>query len=351
MRSWIALAAILPSITAAAPAATRAATPDRARTQSAPAVPAAVRAQAMPAAHAEPFDLRAVSARVRPDRVRQGRAGAHRALLGLARGRTAGGRYVALGDSFTAGPLIPRQHGSPFACLRSDHNYPSLLARSLHAGVLADVSCSAATTAEMFRPQRVLFGSNPAQLDAVTPDTALVTVGIGGNDIGFSRTLYTCAGLSLTSPRGAPCAKHFGAALTGRVAATAPRIAAILQAVHQRAPYALVVVVGYLRVLPDDTGCWPSVPAAAGDVPYLDRVERSLNGMLADQARRGGALFVDDYRGGVRHDMCATHRWVEPILLTHAAMPVHPNAAGMRVVAARVLAALRSTVRSAATTG
>jgi lysophospholipase L1-like esterase len=242
-----------------------------------------------------------------------------------------GGRYVAMGDSFTAGPMIPRHRGKPFACLRSDHNYPSLLARALRAGEFADVSCSAATTDDLFRPQHVLFGDNPAQLSAVTPDTALVTVGIGGNDIGFSRTLYTCAGLSITAPKGAPCMRHFG---------TAPKIASVLATIHTRAPHAVVVVVGYLRVLPATGGCWPSVPAAAGDVPYLDRLERSLNRMLAEEAQRGGALFVDDYRGGTGHDMCSRHRWVEPILVSHAAMPVHPNATGMRVVASRVLATL-----------
>jgi lysophospholipase L1-like esterase len=259
-----------------------------------------------------------------------------------------GGKYVALGDSFTAGPLIPRNHGTPWACLRSDHNYPSLLAHALRAGRFVDVSCNAATTADMFRPQRVLLGSNPAQLDAVTPDTGLVTVGIGGNDVGFSRTLYTCAGLSVTAPHGAPCMKHFGTTLTDRVAATGPRVASILQAIHQRAPYAVVVVVGYLRILPSETGCWPSVPAASGDVPYLDEVERSLNHMLAEEARRGGALFADAYRGGGGHDMCSAQRWVEPIFITHAAAPVHPNALGMRVVAARVLATLRAARADAA---
>ncbi len=108
-------------------------------------------------------------------------------------------------------------------------------------------------------------------------------------------------------------------------------MAAVLRTVHERAPHAIVLVIGYLRVLPSSAGCWPAVPASAGDVPYLDRVERTLNRMLADQARLGGALYVDDYRGGTGHDMCSAHRWVEPILISHAAAPVHPNATGMRV--------------------
>lgn len=255
--------------------------------------------------------------------------------------QAATGRYVAMGDSFTAGPLIPRQHGTPFACLRSDHNYPSLVARALRLTKFTDVSCTAATTADLSRPQKVLLGSNPAQLDAVTPDTTLITVGIGGNDVGFSRTIYTCAGLSFTSPAGAPCLKHFGGKLDRRVADTAPRLAGVLRAIHERAPRARVYVVGYLRLLPERTGCWPSVPAAAGDVPYLDRLERSLNAMLAEQARLNGAGFIDAYGDSTGHDMCARNRWVEGVVLTHAAAPIHPNAAGMRFVAGRVLAALR----------
>ncbi|MCW2943676.1 MAG: hypothetical protein JWR24_393 [Actinoallomurus sp.] len=250
------------------------------------------------------------------------------------------GGYVALGDSFTAGPMIPRHQGSPWACLRSDHNYPSLVARALQPAAFSDVSCSAATIADMSRPQKVLFGQNPPQLDAVTPDASLVTISIGGNDVGFSKTLYTCAGLSLSAPAGAPCMKHFGGTLDRRIVETAPRVAAVLRTVHVRAPRARVFVVGYLRLLPARTGCWPGVPTAAGDVPYLDRIERSVNAMLAEEARRAGAGFVDAYRGGTGHDMCASHKWVEGILLTHAAAPVHPNAAGMRVVADRVLAAI-----------
>ena len=49
------------------------------------------------------------------------------ALCGAATARADGGVYVALGDSYTSGPLIPNQHGEPIDCGRSDHNYPSLV--------------------------------------------------------------------------------------------------------------------------------------------------------------------------------------------------------------------------------
>src|ERR1051326_4231915 len=64
------------------------------------------------------------------------------------------GLYVALGDSYTAGPFIPVQQDDPVGCLRSDHNYPHLVAAILGFR-LRDVSCSGATTQDMTSPQDV----------------------------------------------------------------------------------------------------------------------------------------------------------------------------------------------------
>ncbi len=255
----------------------------------------------------------------------------------------AASRYVALGDSFTAGPLIPNQHGSPIGCLRSDRNYPSLLAGRLHPATFVDVSCSGADTTDMTAAQGVTLGTNPPQFDALTADTTLVTLGIGGNDIGYTGIFETCAELSFSNPFGSPCKRHFGSQLDQRIADTAPKVAAVLRGIHERAPQARVLVVGYLRLLPSGSGCWPLVPVASGDVPYLDAVERTFNAMLADRANGGDADFVDAYQGGNGHDMCAapSAKWVEGLLPTQPAAPIHPNAAGMSVVADRAARRLR----------
>ncbi|RAY15326.1 SGNH/GDSL hydrolase family protein [Actinomadura craniellae] len=253
------------------------------------------------------------------------------------------GEYVAMGDSFTAGPLIPEQRGAPVGCLRSSGNYPSLVARELRVGRLVDVSCSGARTSHMTQPQSVLFGRNRPQLDALGPGTSLVTVGIGGNDVGFSDLAVGCGVLSLRNPAGAPCAAQYGAGLEQRVTQTAPKVAAVLGEIRRRAPRARVLVVGYLRLLPPERGCWPFVPVARGDVPYLEGLHRSLNRMLAEQARAHGAGFVDVYTDGKGRDMCAPagQRWVEGILLNSRAAPIHPNARGMQAVATRVTTAVR----------
>ena len=81
-------------------------------------------------------------------------------------------RYVALGDSYTAGPLIPVTQVAN-GCFRSTNNYPSLVARALAVPTFVDVSCSGAQTKDMTTGQ--LPGVAP-QFDALTPDTDLVSV-------------------------------------------------------------------------------------------------------------------------------------------------------------------------------
>jgi len=252
-------------------------------------------------------------------------------------------RYVSLGDSFVAGPLIPAvRPGSPLGCLRSDHDYPSLVAAGLKVAAFTDASCSGATTTDMTTAQHTRLGTNAPQLNALTSRTTLVTLGIGGNDIGFADVVLSCGLFGLFDPAGAPCATRFGRGLDRRIAATGPKVAAVLRGIHERSPQARVVVVGYLRLLPSGRGCWPRVPLGAGDTAYLDTAERHLNAMLAGQARAGGAAFVDTYAGGDGHDMCAAEarRWVEGLVPRSPAAPIHPNAHGMREVANRVLAAL-----------
>ncbi|MFI1371961.1 SGNH/GDSL hydrolase family protein [Streptomyces longwoodensis] len=251
--------------------------------------------------------------------------------------------YTALGDSYTSGPLIPRQVDAN--CARSDHNYPSLVAATLPGVVFKDVSCAGATTEHMWKAQ----GTNGPQLDAVRRDTDLVTVQIGGNDMGFGSIIATCAQVAAQDPAGAPCRQHYGAdgvdELTVAIARTAPKVARVLRAVHARAPHARVLLVGYPDLLPDDgSGCAPTVPFAAGDFPYLRDTGRRLNLMLRLVARWNGAEYVDTYGPTVGHDMCKApgDRWIEPLRPTSPAAPAHPNARGEEAMAGAVLDRLRT---------
>jgi hypothetical protein len=118
----------------------------------------------------------------------------------------------------------------------------------------------------------------------------------------------------------------------------------VIQGIHARAPQARVFVVNYAAILPETgRGCWPTVPLAWADVPYLRGVEKSLNAMLAQQAVANGATIVDDYTASIGHDACKLPviRWVEPVVPVNAAAPVHPNLGGMIGASELLTAALR----------
>ncbi|MEE1664383.1 SGNH/GDSL hydrolase family protein [Streptomyces sp. WAC07094] len=261
------------------------------------------------------------------------------AAYGTAPGRST--HYASLGDSYTSGPLIPQQVDAN--CARSDHNYPSIVATARKTTAFKDVSCGGATTAEMWTAQ----GTNGPQLDAVGRDTDLVTVQIGGNDIGFGSIISTCVRLAAQDPTGDPCRRYYASSgidrLAVAIAQTAPKVDRVLRAVHARAPHARVLVVGYPDLLPDDgSGCSPSVPFASEDFPYLRDTEKGLNLMLRVVAAWNRAEYVDTYAPTRGHDMCKTpaDRWIEPLQPASPAAPAHPNAKGEEAMARAVLESL-----------
>src|SRR5690242_11547828 len=201
------------------------------------------------------------------------------------------GRYVALGDSYAAGPLIPTTDLAA-GCGRSDHNYAHLLADALDVGRLVDVTCSGATTHDLTHVQRTFGDARiPPQMRAVTRDTSLVTVTIGGNDLDlFSTLVNTCTQLRSSDPQGDPCTRRFvtqGPDLDRAVATISASVAEVLRTIARRAPDARVVLVGYLRLVPDRGSC-VGLPLAAGDYAVGRRISQGLDRALHRAARRTG---------------------------------------------------------------
>ena len=254
-------------------------------------------------------------------------------------------RYVALGDSFTAAPGVPETSTDTF-CLRSSANYPSLVARELDAD-LVDVSCSGATTEHMRAPQFYAGQRHAPQFDALTPDTDLVTLSVGGNDFDVFGTLIgTCSELAdlddlAEAPGGAPCRTSMqadgGDVLLERVHQVRDRVAQVVRGVRKRAPGAEVLVVGYPQIVPE-TGACPALPLAPGDYPYARAVNRALTRALEDAAAMTGAGYVDVWRPSAGHHICADDPWINGAGLDATAIPFHPFPAEQEAVAELVVA-------------
>lgn len=221
--------------------------------------------------------------------------------------------YVAVGDSFTAGPLIPTTENED-GCLRSSANYPSLLAEQIPNVRLVDVSCSGAETVHASRPQPMEDRPAwPPQLIALDEETDLVTVGLGANDQDIASTVLSgCVALGLANPDGRPCTdydRQSDAPVSERIQTMQADLVDVLAEARRRAPDAVVAAVGYPQVIPADGTCPQLLPIAAGDYPWaLDR-NRELNDAVRAAAAEAEVVFIDPWPLSAGHDICSDDPW------------------------------------------
>ncbi|SEC60068.1 GDSL-like Lipase/Acylhydrolase family protein [Nocardioides exalbidus] len=238
--------------------------------------------------------------------------------------------YVALGDSFSAGPFIGTMRTDPAGCARSKDNYPAFLADWLDVKSYTDVTCSAATTQDLTGTMALYDGGTaPPQLDAVTADTDLVTLGMGGNDFGIYDSLIRCQ-----DGRLAVCPVADLRTDAGKVAGN---IRKAVRDIRALAPEADVYVVGYPDILPTEGTC-KAVGVQAEALGPIAEVAVALNASLREGATAAGASYVDMEAVSDGHDVCAGGRaWINgPRFRIGVAAPFHPKINGMRAVAATV---------------
>lgn len=253
-------------------------------------------------------------------------------------------RYVAMGSSYAAGPKIPDAVPDQ-SCGRSTGNYAHLVAADLGLA-LTDVSCIGATIDNVTTTPQPM---NPLQIGAVTPDTAVITITIGGNDVSYSSSLTTCG---IDGMNGMPCLEPGPGAAAPDVDAAAiddlldqevGKLLAMLEQIKQGAPAARIYLVAYPMVLPDPAvPCPPDVPMQAADATFLGAVGMKLQAAFSAAATMAGVTFIDVYGPSHGHDACAPadQRWVEG-QANAAVVSYHPNAAGMRAEADLIVAAIQ----------
>ncbi|GAB3618503.1 SGNH/GDSL hydrolase family protein [Okibacterium endophyticum] len=300
---------------------------------------------------------------------------------------TSGLEYVALGDSYSAGFGIEPHTNLPApGCYQAEQNYPHLVAAELGLS-LTDVTCSGAVTENITTtPQITMTGSTaPLQSDALSAETDIVTVTIGGNDLGFSVIAESCLAAGPTGPllsdepdcRSLYVQDGFDI-LAARIAdEVAPAVLAAFTDIATKAPNAEIFVVGYPAIAPSaaDTpaaGCFSSLlnetpppaftenayPFTDIDVPYLHKIERLLDEAIRAQADAVGATFLPTFELTSAHSPCAPEgeAYVNGITLEsyNPATPpeddemqlrlgaLHPNAAGVGFLHTTVADAIRA---------
>jgi lysophospholipase L1-like esterase len=248
-------------------------------------------------------------------------------------------QYVALGDSYTAAPLVPPTDTSNL-CLRSGVNYPALVAEAMPGTELTDVSCSGASTRNTVSPQSGSGGSVPPQFDALGPGTDLVTIGLGGNDEQlFGGTLGNCVQVAPQDPTGSPCtdAAAGGRDLDRILERIRQNLVEVVAGVEKRSPEARVLLIGYPQLIPGSGTC-EDLPLAAGDYAFARTINHGLAQAVGRAAEDAGVEFVDLWEPTAGHDICADDPWINGRVTSAAtALAYHPLAAEQEVVADLVL--------------
>lgn len=293
-----------------------------------------------------------------------------------------GYKYVALGDSFSSGEGVEPFFEPGNACHRSTLAYATRVRRPAIAGKKQPTiystrarpevewgfqACSGAQTDNVTVKDAAHGGDPLSQLEreraADTPainandlpvdeNTDLVTITIGGNDMGFADVLQACAFSkncttekydNLCTPGGEKVLMSQN--LRCRRDALSPKLDEVYRLIHEQAPGARILAIGYPQLFPkqkDDQDCRQlKRPVGVGRVSfanteqnYLRQATSELNQLIAARAEASGAarfVAVDDYFDG--HEICAAEEWVHPLALsgvTVAARSFHPNQAGQK---------------------
>ncbi|MCJ2179605.1 SGNH/GDSL hydrolase family protein [Novosphingobium album (ex Hu et al. 2023)] len=222
-----------------------------------------------------------------------------------------GAKYVAMGSSYAAGPLLPPgKPGAPARCGQSLNNYPTLLAERFGM-VLIDRSCSGATTNHILGP----WGDIAPQVDGITPDTRLVTVTIGGNDLNYVGNLFnaTCdfnaKTLAASGAKPKPCAP-VKVPTEADYARDEAQLNEIARRVRAAAPEARLVFVQYLAPLPPAGSLCAVTPVSEENATIIREIGRRLAEITGRVALTNGALVVEMNQASATHTPCDPEPWM-----------------------------------------
>jgi lysophospholipase L1-like esterase len=222
-----------------------------------------------------------------------------------------GDLYVAMGSSYGAGPGITTQAiDSPGNCAQSNDNYARQIARALKLK-LVDRTCGGAVTAQVLKERQA--GLAP-QIEAVTADTRLVTVTIGGNDIRYNADLSAAACRTAAAhadeTKDTPaCGERRGFELEPAFVQVAANLREIASQVRRRAPQARLMFVDYVTAIPPGPPC-AALSLSADDAADLRSRHDRLAALTEQVAKEAGADIVKGSVLTKDHDACAAEPWV-----------------------------------------
>jgi lysophospholipase L1-like esterase len=220
--------------------------------------------------------------------------------------------YVALGDSYASGVGAGGAISSSGSCDRSTNAFSALWASAHAPASYVSVACSGATTSTVIS----------TQLSALSAATTLVSIVIGGNDVGFSSTMETCV-LHSTST----CVAAIQADEAQVSSALPGELNNVLGDIASAAPSARVIVAGYpdLYDLSKSSTC---IGLSTTDRTDLNQAADELDAAIKTAAAARGDAFVDVRPGFAGHNICDSSPWLHSVNILDVSESYHPTATG-----------------------
>jgi len=291
--------------------------------------------------------------------------------------------YLALGDSFTSGEgetsdsfYLPNTNINSDKCHISSRSYPFVAGMSLGLSTHS-VACSGATTADILGGSSYLGqgkrASNEVNLSAMKTDAlanfkpgligqvefvadyhpGLVSVGIGGNDVGMFAKLRACL-----MPDECEWASTEGLAkMFQEINRKSDQLATTYRAIKGQSPASRLFVVGYPEIISESGDC-----GVLGGL--LDEQERQmmnkaidhLDYVIAQASSSAGAKFIDIRHAFAGHRLCEDGKAMNAFRLGDDSAPIsqldwvkilgnetfHPTPYGHELIATIVARAISS---------
>jgi lysophospholipase L1-like esterase len=224
-------------------------------------------------------------------------------------GGAAAATYAALGDSYSSG-VGTASYALDSACKRSVYAYPYLFTQKHQGTSLAFTACSGAKTSDLLA----------TQIQAVTNATTLVTLTIGGNDIGFANLIYQCTlsdcSAALDSTR-ANLESKLGGALDG-----------VYTRVKSSAAFgAKIIVLGYPLIF-SGSGCFGTFGISSTERTKANALADALDKLTAVHAAAVGVTYKSAIGAFTGHAVCSSSPWVNGLNLLNTGESYHPNRSG-----------------------
>ena len=235
-------------------------------------------------------------------------------------------KYVSLGSSFAAGPGIKDlADNSPDNCWQSNQNYARQLSQRLNLDLI-DASCIGAKLSDKTSPISIY-----AQIENIQSDVGLVTLLAGGNDLGYLARLMTASCDFLVKQgkvhASIPCLEMPEFPSIAEYENTEYHLNIITNAIKEKAPEAVIVLIDYATVLPSTSLCafTPMDEKYANESNYI---KGQIEDILERVSVRNSTLLIKASEITRDHNVCSEKPWIRDYKSADWGMttlPYHPT--------------------------